>query len=204
MRGNGPKKARGHSDRAKKQGGQSRPAWCKGNVVLRQRDLLAVEERLELDRGARVAELLDEGEKLVELLRVAHGEAEQRVELTHHVIVADDGALRGAEIAEFVILVRLERNRDKARDVTVELRAVDVDVIAADHAAFLHPANAFRHGGRRQPYKVSHAAQRATAVVLEEVEDLVVSPIHHVLPLPFSHTISPRLMTVFARLLPTR
>ena len=59
----------------------------------------AVEERLELDRGARVAELLDEGEKLVELLRVAHGEAEQRVELTHHVIVADDGALRGAEIA---------------------------------------------------------------------------------------------------------
>ena len=43
--------------------------------MLRQRDLLAVEERLELDRGARVAELLDEGEKLVELLRVAHGEA---------------------------------------------------------------------------------------------------------------------------------
>ena len=70
--------------------------------MLRQRDLLAVEERLELDRGARVAELLDEGEKLVELLRVAHGEAEQRVELTHHVVVADDGALRGAEIAEFV------------------------------------------------------------------------------------------------------
>ena len=29
--------------------------------MLRQRDLLAVEERLELDRGARVAELLDEG-----------------------------------------------------------------------------------------------------------------------------------------------
>ena len=86
-------------------------------MPLRQRDILAVKKRFKLDRGARVAKLLDEGQKLVELLRIAHGKAQQGVELTHHMVVADDGALRGAEITEFVVLVRLEGNGDEARNL---------------------------------------------------------------------------------------
>ena len=46
-------------------------------MPLRQRDILAVKKRFKLDRGARVAKLLDEGQKLVELLRIAHGKAQQ-------------------------------------------------------------------------------------------------------------------------------
>ena len=84
-------------------------AVCSG-----QGDILAVEQRFELDRSAGVAELLDLGEELVELLGVAHGKAQQRIELSDDVVMADDGTLRSAEIAEFVILVRLEGDGDEA------------------------------------------------------------------------------------------
>ena len=63
---------------------------------------------------------------------------------------------------------------EKARDVAVQPRAVDVDAVAADHAAFLHAADALGDGGRRQPHLVADVAQGAAAVRLQDIEDLII------------------------------
>ena len=139
------------------------------NSVGRRRDafvLFDVKERLELHRRAGVAVGLDLGEQRVQLLRVAHGELEQRVEHTDHMVVADDRRALLAEDTERSVLLRLERHGDKTRDVAVQPRAVDVDAVAADHAAFLHAADALGDGGRRQPHLVADVAQGAAAVRL--------------------------------------
>ena len=136
------------------------------------------QKRLELYRRAGVAVGLDLGEQRVQLLRVAHGELEQRVEHTDHMVVADDRRALLAEDTERGVLLRLERHGDKARDVAVQPRAVDVDAVAADHAAFLHAADALGDGGRRQPHLVADVAQGAAAVRLQDIEDLIIGSIH--------------------------
>jgi len=76
-------------------------------------DLLGFKISFQLNRCLRIAVMFDGREQLIQFPGAPDRKAQQGIEHTDHMVMADDGGIFGTEVAEAVILLRLGATRIK-------------------------------------------------------------------------------------------
>ena len=83
--------------------------------------------------------------------------------------MADDAGVVPAELAEAVVLLRLQSHQNESGHSAVQTGTVNVDAKIADHALLFHAAHPLGNGGSGQAHLVADALERRPAVGLQNV-----------------------------------